>query len=213
MFERSPGELTEELSDQRKALRASCDGYDRGELWESKRLATTVYNLVHEDGQKSLLSSLGIKKNLKFISSSKGFNLEYLNLGVVRGGRVSPPTPLAALMLGENETIFVPMCHSVANIEWCRSLAFGKWYEEGVFETSKGRVLSRKNLIYSLRSQDGGAHIDNMIKNEAYFVLRSDADDRLRSSGKPIPHAHYATMRQIAWEVEKTLEFLDRQVV
>ena len=63
-------ELVEKFKNQMKALDASCANYDSGEEWEAERLATTVFNLVFDDGKiVSLLTQLEVKESLKFVPS------------------------------------------------------------------------------------------------------------------------------------------------
>jgi hypothetical protein len=65
-------ELVHLLNGQMSALGVSSKGFDAGEEWEAERLATTVFNLVHDGGPiVSLLSQLEVKDSLKFLSSGR----------------------------------------------------------------------------------------------------------------------------------------------
>lgn len=204
---RSEGELLVKLSIQRRALTSSCEAYDRGDTWEAERLAVTAYVLLHDGGPRtrSLLGQLGMKSSLKYISSSRGFRMEFAIPLSPSPLEVSPPAPLIHVRMGDEGILFSPDCEITGNEEWHRILPFSKWYEEPIFKTANGRALSRKNLIFSLRSQDGGAHIDALLRDEAYVSLKSDPDSRMRSDNKPVPNAHYASMRQISWEICQSL--------
>jgi hypothetical protein len=67
---RSREELVHLFKNQMSALEASSKNYDAGAEWEAERLATTVFNLVH-DGPPiiSLLTQLGLKDSLGYVSS------------------------------------------------------------------------------------------------------------------------------------------------
>ena len=204
---REQGELEAKLLIQRKALASSASAYDNGELWEAERLAVTVSNLVNDGGgrSKSLLSQLGLLTRMEFLSSSRGMRNEHLGSPVSPKTYIVPPTPLLSLRFDNDGVSFAPLCESEGKQSHYRYLKFKRWYRETIFETVDGRRLNRKNLVYVLRSQDGGAHIDSLIRNEAYSRFRVDTDPRMSCGGKPIPNAHYATMRQVAWELEQSL--------
>lgn len=209
-YNRSDEELVEKLTTQMKALRSSAAAYDKGELWEAERLAATVYILLHDGAgrTKSLLGQLGKKNSLQYVSTSRGFRCEFAGWGSkLISPEAYPPTPLVVVRMNDEGVNFAPLCEAM-DPSWSRLLPFSRWYDEAVFKTASGRELSRKNLIFSLRSQDGGAHIDAHLRDEAYVGLFKDASPQLRAGGKPIPGAHFATMRQITWELEKTLESL-----
>lgn len=105
------------------------------------------------------------------------------------------------------------------------TLSFKDWYEQPIFETWDGNLLSRKAFVLTMSNQDGGRHVDPTIRDMAYHWLsRGRAGCGYRPSGegfevimplsmngrlfelpadmKPVPNAHWATMRQIGLEVE-----------
>jgi hypothetical protein len=68
----SKAELVQLLNEHRQALAASCEAYDGGHEWEAARLATTTFTLVHDRGAiRSLLTQLGLKASLRFVSSGR----------------------------------------------------------------------------------------------------------------------------------------------
>ena len=212
---RSRDDLLVELHEQLAALRSSSAAYDSGTLWEAKRLATVAYVLLHDGGRNScsLLGQLGLKG--QFLSTVRRLD--------------SPPLPLAIIKMemGKGAT-FAPFLaeHSTEK----NFLSFNKWYEEIVFENGHLKQ-KRKNLIFTLRSQAGGAHVDSEIKDEAFQFLSSKSQWVISSNGPgtakdaagnevpcppelehvfdgldgPVPNGNLATMRQIAWEIDQTL--------
>lgn len=220
-----PEDLIEHFGDQIDALRASCEGYDRGDRWEAKRIATALHILCHDppldrkSKSKSLLSRMGIKHQLSFISSIRPDAKTYV------------PTVLLAIVKFDNEEgpYFAPMLES----GWEHHLQFLKWYNETVFY-GKGVEISRKNLILTMRNQDGGAHVDGQISLEDYVRFRYENDTRILRSKKMIPgtgkyeiildidsgfppevdfedyqtvpFAHLATIRHIGFEFLKSLD-------
>lgn len=102
-------------------------------------------------------------------------------------------------------------------------MSFDEWWEtEAIFATPDGQTFSRKNLVFSMRTQDGGAHFDERWENALYRVMATATDERVRRSGgglnisvgatppegQPIPDAHLASMRQVAWELLTALKAL-----
>lgn len=75
----------------------------------------------------------------------------------------------------------------------------------GLQDCGRTKALTDE-LIHCLRSEDGGAHVDALLKDEAYVAMLQDASPHVRIDGRPAPEAHFATMRQIAWEIMKSLE-------
>jgi hypothetical protein len=84
-----------------------------------------------------------------------------------------------------------------------------------IITDSAGADFTRKDLVLALANQDGGAHVDPAL-NEAYEALSQsnslgwmagvpsgagDADTSSVPMGSPVP----ANVRQIAWELERSL--------
>jgi hypothetical protein len=109
------------------------------------------------------------------------------------------------------------MPHLAYDENW---LSFSKWWEEPIFQEiapskpgfplGDGRKLSRKNLVFHLRSQDGGGHYDTELRHEPYIGLavrrRIGIYRDNNGAAEPIGDPHLASMRQIAWELEQSLK-------
>jgi len=206
-------ELERELQDQIYFLRKSSNEYDKGEKREAKRIATTLYILLHEGAQnRSLLKKLGLRTKLPLHSTAlngppdgsvlpKGLTGNWMG--------VAPPLTVLVARGGE-QFAFEPHCSLSNDMEpWFKRLRFNEWWEESVSSIGR-RPLSRKGLVHFVRSQDGGAHADIKRKGESYieFVENAAPDGITFGSGgknyTPLG-ANLATIRQIAWEVDKAL--------
>jgi hypothetical protein len=209
-------ELEQELREQAEALRSSAIAYDCGHLWEAKRLAATAYILVHDGGRnsRSLLGQLGLRGD--FLSSADQNSL--IPLAFITGSmKADGGGPTFSPHLDKR-----PTAH--------RWLPFKKWYKEIVFESGRLRT-SRMNLICTFRHQAGGAHVDGEIKDDAFrwlttnspyhidigpptdkagnpIELPAELEGFFSSHSGPVPNGHYASMRQIAWEIDQTLRAL-----
>lgn len=216
-LKKSAEELDSELAEQMLALRASEKAYDEGNLWEAKRLASSIYILLF-DGTgrtKSLLGLTGHKKGLKLYST-----LDPLP-PLARGSYVvaqSATSMLGYRFDGKGGVAFDPPLEktTIKDKNW---LPFSKWLDEELFAPISGISLSRKNVIFSMRSQDGGAHVDRAITSAHYRTFAQTGDPSFtiadggglvgNQSGKPLPNGVRAMVRQIAWEVDLSLQKID----
>jgi hypothetical protein len=213
-YVKSRSDLEIELHEQLQALRASAAAYDAGNLWEAKRLAVTAFILVEDAGRKqqSLLTQLNLKQSIQFTST-------------VKPADANSPLPLCIINVDMPNGTFTysPFLHEHSTHR--TALKFSRWYSEPVFGIEGGKKLSRKNLIYALRNQMGGGHVDDHIKDEAVHWLTrgahkiecdggwQDEDGKVLNEvpfAKPmqsgsVPNGHLATMRQIAWELDYTI--------
>lgn len=194
------------LADQHRSLVVNGRSFDDGERWQARSLAVTAYLLVHDGGRnsKSLLGQLGLKGMPRYLSSSRGFKMEHADPDA-RGIEAYPPITLAIYRLDDAGVSYQPLCHAIGMQHWYRRLKFKKWYGEYIFKTARGRTLTRENLIHTVRSKDGGAHLDPLINDEAYELLARDPDPLFEVEGGVLPGAHFASMRQIAWELEQVV--------
>lgn len=209
-YRKSPAELSQELLDQEKALKSSCASYDEGNSWEAKRIATCIYMLLHDNEKsqnRSLLRTLGIKHDVRYSSSSTP----------VRPGNLMHHMPLIALHApADGGFRYVPIS-SIIEVD-CHIVSFDTWWNEVVYaESSDGQYksqLTRKDMVYIMRTQDGGAHVDTRITNDLYHSLSRGAGWRIDGTDQPIKDAHFATMRQMAWELTVSLNryFSDKSI-
>lgn len=75
--------------------------------------------------------------------------------------------------------------------------------------------MTRSKLVWAMRNQDGGAHVDPAVRDEAYdrFVRVTDQVgyfNKEKTSWISLNHignhdAHWQTIRKIAWEREHSL--------
>lgn len=207
---KSHSDLLAKLVIQIRALEVSSKGFDEGELWEAERLATSVCNILFDrPNAKSLLGGhLNILQNIKFISSCPP-------KWIPPAGMEHFPAPTSLIPA---QGFVVLDCHGFdrrfspafdggnpdkKRFTW---LNFGEWWAEHVFTTWDGDVICRGDLVKILRDKDGGSHIDSKIDNKAYNILAKDAIPGALLGENPITEIHYIVMRQIAWEVQISIE-------
>jgi len=216
---KSRDQLGIELKEQIEAFRASADNYDRGSGWEFKRLANSVAILLY-DGKpptRSLLGLLGMKDAVQMVSSLPVKDKEDTICGLPVVARSS--TPLLVMKFGAGGISYEPKYVVPEPSEDLRLISFDAWWSEPVLEQWSGFNLTRKDLVLTIRNQDGGAHVDDGIKNISYsdFLRHGDPFVRVVDGGmamgpnidlvgEPILNGLRATMRQVAWEVDETLK-------
>jgi hypothetical protein len=198
---RSRDELLKQLGEQLTSLRISAAAYDAGTVSEAKRLAATVYILVH-DGKRqtiSLLTQLGVRDQMPFIASAPA----------VDGRNLLSQMPLTMVSHSGGQASHLPLLDN--GPPFSRWIPFAEWWDEEILRDAKlGHTLTRKELVLVLGNKEGGRHFDEELRDPAYIAISSkDFGWKLVTpeGDKPIdPSAHLATMRQIAFEVEKSLE-------
>lgn len=167
---RSPAELEEAAAEQIRFLRASCEAYDGGFRPEAKRIASAAYILLHDGGQqKSLLRRIGLRDSLRFISSSDP-----------RCG-YETYVPLATWSIPDEGGHFIPDFEIIKEARSrLKRESYSSWIEGKMFVNKSGKELSRKNLMFSLRNQDGGGHVDDKLRNKSYRWLMMRGSDNQR---------------------------------
>lgn len=200
---RSREELVKLFAEQRAALAASCENFDKGNEWEAARLATAVFTLVHDGGGiLSLLTQLGLRASLRFRSSGR---LEH-------NPRMIAATP-PLLTVEMNSVTGVRFKPKFAESHLQKTVQFETWWGREVIYRDRGKnaaSLTRRRLVFSLRHQDGGGHV-GILTDQAYVGLKAGGGwfgGTGDGPSKPLDMAAVATMRQIAWEVTETLKDL-----
>lgn len=205
VWTRTRAEILEALNVQRRAIEISCKSYDEGNRWEALRLATSVHLMVHDRGKndRALLTQLGVKAGMKFLASAPPTDPRNLLREVTLAG--------IKLNFGggkESSAEYVPLLDS--GPERHRLLPFSKWWEDEQIFRDGEFSLTRRKLVFTLRSQEGGAHFDEVQQNPHYERLARETKTApvVIGAGRPatpIMKAELASMRQIAWELLESL--------
>jgi hypothetical protein len=92
-----------------------------------------------------------------------------------------------------------------------RRVQFPHWWEEIVLAEGERFQLTRKRLVFILRNQEGGGHYSEEMNDPSYLRFSKEhlTTPYVLAEGKqpkPILGVELATMRQIAWEVSRTLD-------
>jgi hypothetical protein len=195
-------ELENHLKNQLRFIQTSAEAFDRGDIAEAARLATTIRVLVHDTNTShSLLGQLGLKDQLRFVDTAiepRAGNVASTNgLGIMwltASGQAGFRAPLNDLPPSRNQN---------------RTSPFDEWWNVPVIIDSTRTAFSRKDLVLAMAHKEGGAHVDAEI-NAAYEALSrsgslgwiiTDATGDRRLLESPVP----ASVRQVAYEISETL--------
>jgi hypothetical protein len=200
MGPRTRDEVKQALDVQRQAISASSKSYDDGNRWEALRLASAVYNIVHDHGKiRSLLTQLGIRGSLKFVASNRARNSNNL---------MRETLLVAARVYGDGSAEYLP--HLDGSHYPPRLVQLYEWWEKDIILADGKFELTRKRLVFVLRNQEGGGHFSTEMNDHAYLRFSREQLNTpyVLAPGKapkPLLGAELASMRQVAWELMKTL--------
>ena len=205
---RPPEELDKAFKNQMRALGSSVRNWlHNGADFETARIATAVANLVYDRGRAvSILTQLGAKADMAFLSSG----------AVEQDGNLLDESPLVGFPIAG---VFPPLYAQQTPAEMAKIVGYkfeGWWKVLPIYKTG-GRVrvvdgkpptaqlLFRKDLVESLRDQDGGSHFDADLSHELYAKLARDGTGwsitQPDGSHAPILGMVPAMMAQVGWEL------------
>jgi hypothetical protein len=201
--------LVEHLRDQLDFLEGSGAAFDAGKVGEAKRLATVVRVLLHDTQKsRSLLAQMELKERISYLSTSSPYlpgnlmtHMGLVSLKLTTGGSQGGAEYVA--LLGDRPPPFM------------RLQPFSQWWEETVIKDAQGQLWTRRSITLHLCNKEGGAHVDERLTPKyqrlandnalGYMYFYGDQNSGTieeAAKGNPV----YASMRQIAYELEATLE-------
>lgn len=191
-------ELEAHLEEQLRFLRSSCAAYDAGDISEAKRVAATIRLLLHDGGSSdSLLGQLGLK-----------------GLAFVDGGDTPSPRNLLAtagltgLRISRNDAVHLPKFALGAGPHPPALRTFAAWWTRPAIVDNERVEISRKDLVLAMANMDGGAHVDRSMDRTYARLSRQNSIGWVAhgpTGSMPILGVEFASVRQIAWEIEETL--------
>ncbi len=187
-------------------LSKSCKEFDRGDVFEAKRIAVHLRTLWHNKGQsKGLASQLNLANQV--IDTAFVVPPTFITAGL-------PDTPSderRLFAIGGSRAYAPLFDNGPAGIY---KTQFDQWWEGNVLSDGEGHKFTRKDLVLALANTDGGAHVDPTLDSEYYALTRKGTFGTIRvvptedpkvfkRVETPSPVA--VTLRQIGHETLKSL--------
>jgi len=199
-------ELEEALQEQLKMLRKSCEDFDRGDVFEAKRIAVHLRILWHNTQQSTgLASQLNLANEVvdtAFVVPPTFVNSE----------SPEPTSDERRLFAIGGSRAYVPLFdHGPAGVS---KAPFTHWWEGTVISDGEGHKFTRKDLVLAVVNTDGGAHVDPKLdlayyaltRKETFGVIRvAPTDDPKVFKKVETPSPVAVTLRQIGHETLKSL--------
>ena len=175
-----------------------------------------VTRIVCEDGGygQSLLTALGLRRKLRFLSTGENVSQVDHVGGLVRERVAIFGSSLVAADVGPAGARYAAhLADTSVPHQW---VSFAQWWSQPVMTARPHANLgsqkvapasSRRDLVRWLANADGGAHVDRGLEPDHDDILRSppgisvELEGQVYELGSPLP----ATMRQVAYELLETL--------
>lgn len=184
-----------------QSLQSSCDTYDQGNEFAVMDMATRLRVLLHDKNRNvSLFTHMGIKE-LPFVDSAKEIDVE----------NILPQSCLIYMAPDEEFTYF--KCYPILDKNSQKLVPFDSWWNQIVYSDSE-KQFTRSDIVMHIADQDGGAHSDSKISMDYYSFSRKGngiitqymVDGQPVGESKYLDNLHFASLRQIAFEVLETLK-------
>lgn len=191
-----------DLREQLDFLAGSMASFDAGLQHESKRIATVIRVLLHDHGQRALMSELNAREEIKWLSIAVPFtpsNLEPTNALVSMR-----TTFLEDGLAGE----YVPLDLDFGIHRW---LGFDQWWRHQpiIHSPVEDITFTRRNLVLMAANRDGGAHVGRLAPSERRVAANEltpwgfgyEGNQWVQHEGSPVP----SSLRAIATEIIQTI--------
>jgi hypothetical protein len=218
-------ELLAELAEQRGFLAVSSAAFDDGDHAEAKRIAAALRTLLHDhESHRAVLVGLGTREQIGWLDTAGSL------LPLVSGAQ----TPLVYIPADQPKPVWTPTLdawdrrlkerprlppEAEETLSRMRAegtlrsrgawLPFAEWWDAHILRDMRGQDFSRADLVQVLANADGTVPADPGLA-EAHLRLarRSSAGWAIqleRGPGVPLLSPALASMRQVAFEVERSL--------
>ena len=209
MLKRTKLGLLHALRVQYQGIQLSAGALDAGHRGEAARIATAIFVLLGPSmrNHKPIIEQLGEHEKLLMISTADSRGPHGSALIAVEA------IPYVAEDVNKSGYIIsaVPFGHE--RLRDGRRISLSEWWSEGILKgVGASRMLTRLDVVRIMRDQDGGAHLDDHIKDETYLAVHlrgvgfqykpaADSEELI-----PVEGALEATIRQMAYEVLDSLK-------
>ena len=198
-------------------LKLANTAFDSGDNSAAGTIAVNVYALVHDASNKqpSALSLVGRKINTRFMDSARRLSNN--------GGLT---TPLCGVSLCSSGTMrHMPLCEFGKSMEAeFTTNSFADWWRKDILQTEGGAVFTRERLVMLFRHEQA-AHVSGRYTSHGGQKASEFAElsrgggvgwvavDQEGVESKPVYGPEYPSIRQIGWEVERTIDTVCKDIL
>ncbi|EKE04555.1 MAG: hypothetical protein ACD_20C00050G0001 [uncultured bacterium] len=191
-YNKTEEELLDLLKEQLSFLVCSSNDFDKGNLAEAKRIATTIRNLVHDTNRSiSLLKQLE-KKNILFYDTTQDYDPDNL----------ASTHSLIAIGMSNGVCIYTAPLDNRSK----HKVSFSTWWEKIVFSDQDKKQLTRKDLILIVANKEGGSHIDPQSDDTYIDITKFNSLGWMTDNNSLGPNPILVSIRQLAHEFILTLK-------
>jgi len=187
------------------ALLTSAENFDKGAAWEASRIATAVATIaLDRRNSRSLVAQLDAGDMKMLGTAVYEISDRTLNAAsTLVGMRMRHPPEYVAHCTLDDEY------GAPAARPWWRLLKREQWWEQVVMNLPSKELLSRKQIILSMRDMEGGAHVDPETTEAIAVLTRGDPMNMyITENGITAPFDRsplMPTVRQIGFEVAQSV--------
>lgn len=206
---RTPEDLETKLHEQLTLLKLDAKNYDEGVSAAAISMAARLRVLLQEGktnkGNKSLLSQLGLKDSITFLSSA------YRRADNLPADMVEVSSFLALVNIHNDgsSVTFVPHLDDLPLGKY-EEMSFDEYWNQEIFLDELSNHFTRCEIVEFAALQDGGQHEDpSLTQKYAELTRKNSLGWKVGNSKewKDLVGAERASIRQIAHEVLRSLKF------
>lgn len=201
-YQLDKSDLVEHLKRQISFLERSAHAFDEGSEDEAVRSATVLRVLLHDTGSStSLLKRLTVKERLSYVDTAESINPRNL----------APTAGLVMMQFSSDAGgSYIAPLDNLSPTRIKPNRPFKPWWEEPVTKDGQGNLFSRRDYVLTASNKEGGAHVDHTLDAAYVALVRDNALGWTYSldegTDQPMErNPAYASVRQIAHEVDRTL--------
>ncbi|MGF1957252.1 hypothetical protein ACQUFE_15250 [Enterococcus casseliflavus] len=200
-YKKTKDDFSKEFQMNVQMLQLSSDNYDQGNEFAIIDIATRLRVLLNDNGRNiSLFEHMGLKNKL-FLNTA--FEIDENNL----------LSDNCLVSMGPDENFEFFKYYPLFDSSPKSYIPFDDWWNQIVYRDTEKR-FTRADIILFIADKDGGAHSDPKLPINYYdFSRRGDGSTTFYhingqqvGDSKNIDNLHYASVRQITYEVLETLK-------
>ena len=199
----SKAQIEESLDENLSFLRNSCDAFDKGVFWESKRIAGVLRTLLYDYGS----SSVSIFSHLEIKSGKFNSTVEVIETGKL--AKLSYWSGICSIAFVDGQMFF---CPPLSKATYLAAIPFDDWWNQTILLGPDKTEISRGVLIQSVANQEA-QHVADKIAPFLFKLRFENGPGWLMTSAnsadeKPVGEGQVigSSLRQIAHEIFTMLD-------